>query len=74
MKRFEVGRTYGAFDTEVTPITVERRTEKSLFFRRDGRLFRQKIHTDEEGYEYTYDSSFPASWRQAYTHSAMFEK
>lgn len=75
MKRFEVGKTYGAFDSGIDPITIERRTEKSIFFKGNkGKLCRQKVYVDSDGNEYTYDSYVETRFRQAYTHSTLFEE
>ncbi len=75
MKRFEIGKTYGAYDSGVPSITIERRTEKSVYFMGNfGHMVRQKVQVDEDGYEYTYDSYVPLRYRPAYTHSTRFEE
>lgn len=75
MKRFEIGKTYGAYDSGIPSITIERRTEKSIYFKGNrGHLVRQKVQVDGDGYEYTYDSYVPERHRQAYTHSTRFEE
>lgn len=75
MKMFEVGKTYGAFDSGIDPITIERRTKNSVYFIGNrGHIVRQKIHVDADGVEYTYDSYVPLGERENYTHSARFEE
>lgn len=74
MKKFEVGKTYAAMGSHIDPITIERRTNNSVYFRGfRGHLLRQKVHCDADGNEFTYDSYVGPKERDNYTHCAKLE-
>ena len=76
-KRFEVGKTYDDADGRFEPITIVKRTEKTLWFYPmfySGKvLYRQKIHIDKDGNEFTYDSRLPRRYYTELYTSALFE-
>ena len=71
MRRFEEGKTYGAYDTGVPEITVLKRTPKMALVRNDCSVWRMRVHEDQDG-EYMVDSSVPGAWRDCYTYHAKF--
>ena len=74
MKRFEVGKTYKAYQEEFTPITVISRTEKQITVKNDqGNTFRMTVRIGKNGNEYVIDSKVPANWRDAFTYFAESE-
>ena len=74
MKRFEVGKTYKAYQEEFTPITVTGRTEKQITVKNDqGNTFRMMVRIGKDGNEFVIDSKVPASWKDAFTYFAESE-
>ena len=71
---FREGKSYEAADAGLSPITVLKRTQKTILVQNDrGTTWRMRLHTDSEGNEYVSDSSVPAPWRANYTYRAVFE-
>jgi len=78
MKQFEVGHSYGGFDSYLSPITVLKRTAQYIFVRNNyGMEWRMKIRECEgkngSRYEYVVDSSAGRSWKEAFTFAASLE-
>lgn len=71
MKRFEVGNEYFPYAREYDPITVVRRTEKTIWVRgAAGNTWMMRIRKDANGNEYATDSTVPTRWREAFTYEA----
>lgn len=79
MKQFEVGHSYGAFDSGLDPITVLKRTAHFITVRNYyGTEWRMKIRECEgkngSRFEIAIDGSARSKWREAFTFSAMLEE
>ena len=61
MPEFEVGKTYDWADNGLDPITVLRRTAKTITVTNGTCTWRMLIHHDEDGMEYVRDSSMDHS-------------
>ena len=72
-KKFEVGKTYGAWDTGVPHIEILRRTDKTIWVKNDCTEWSMRIKKDENGNEYVTDSAVPYNWQQCYTYDTAFE-
>lgn len=72
-KRFEVGKSYGAWDSAVPEITIIKRTEKTCTVKNDTATWRMRIRETDEG-EIMIDSSVPSQWRDCYTYDTRFEQ
>ena len=70
-KRFEVGKTYEWADSRYDPITVTRRTDKSVWVDNGQSKWRMLVRLDGYDNEYVSDSSVPEKWRT--TCSAKWE-
>lgn len=69
MTKFEVGKTYWAYQKEYGSVTILKKTEKYIFVQSDcGIEWRMKIRYAENGNEYAIDSSVPMMWRDAFTY------
>lgn len=73
-KKFEVGKTYEAYQREYDAITVERRTDKTLWVHNGSCSWRMRIRVDADGDEYVVDSSAGRKWADAFTYSAKWEQ
>ena len=72
--KFTEGRKYQAYDPSLSPITVVKRTEKTILVTNEfGYTWRMKVRTDSFGNEYAYDSRETDKWRTAWTFLAMYE-
>ena len=71
MKRFEVGRSYRPYAFEFDPITVLRRTEKTIWVDNGQTKWRMRVQQDADGNEFVVDSAVPKRWRDAFTYSAQ---
>lgn len=69
-RRFEVGKAYEPYATEFEPITVIRRTEKTIWVQHTQAAWSMRVKHDKDGNEYAVDSTVPANWRDAFTYSA----
>ena len=69
-KKFEVGKSYEPYQREFDPITVLRRTEKTIWVDNGQAAWRMRIRKDRCGNEFAIDSSVPANWRDAFTYEA----
>lgn len=69
-KKFVVGGVYEPYMQEFDPITVTRRTAKTVWVDKDGVRWFMRIKTDASGNEYAADSTVPKAWREAFTYSA----
>ena len=67
---FEAGETYYADDAGIPPITVDRRTIKTLYVHNDDNSWAMRIKIDARGDEYVTDSSVPKRWQGCFTYSA----
>ena len=70
MKRFEVGETYRPCAFEFDPITVLKRTAKTIWADNGQTTWRMRIRQDADGNEYAVDSAVPPKWRDAFTYRA----
>ena len=71
MKQFQVDHFYLANESSFGGVTVERRTNRTIFVvNHNGVRFRMRIKVDENGNEYAVDSSVPAKWRMAFSYYA----
>lgn len=68
--RFEVGKTYGAYDCCVHPIRIIRRTERSVWVENDHYTWMMRVKLDADGNEIVTDSAVPPAWRECYTYSS----
>lgn len=73
-KKFEVGKTYEAYQSEFDAITVERRTDKTLWVDNGQCRWRMRIRIGADGDEYVVDSAAGRKWADAFTFSAKWEK
>lgn len=78
-KKFEVGKTYEAYQREYGAIKILRRTDKTVWVCNDnGELhpltWAMRIKHDEDGNEFVQDSAVERKWREAFTYSAKWEK
>lgn len=70
-KTFEVGKNYYPYQREYGAVKVERRTDKTIWVTNsNGVTFGMRVKTDENGNEYTIDSTVPKKWRDAFTYEA----
>ena len=69
---FEVGKSYEANDPGYNPITVLRRTDKTIWVDNDQSKWRMRISHDADGNEMVTDSSVPYRWRDALTYKASW--
>ena len=72
MAIFEVGKSYEANDTGYDPITVTRRTDKTIWVDNGSASWRMRIKHDKDGNEIVTDSSVPVKWRDAFTYSSKW--
>ena len=73
-KKFEIGKTYDAYQREFGNITILKRSEKSIWVRNNtGIEWRMRIKKDNLGNEFAVDSLVPRKWRDAFTYSALDE-
>lgn len=71
MRKFEVGKTYDAYQKEYGNITILRRTEKTIWVRNgDGNDWYMRVKRDGSGNEYAVDSVVDKKWRDAFTYQA----
>jgi len=69
-KKFEIGKSYRPYQTEYDPITILRRTDKTIWCTNGQSQWRMKIRHDQDGNEFAIDSSVPLAWRDAFTYEA----
>ncbi len=70
---FEVGKSYRANESGLAPITILRRTEKTVWVAASETKWMMRIRHDENGNEYVTDSKAGANWRDEFTYSATQE-
>lgn len=73
MAIFEVGKSYEANDPGYDPITITKRTEKTVWVNNGSASWKMRINHDNNGNEFVTDSSVPPKWREAFTYSAKWE-
>ena len=74
MKQFQVDHFYLANESSFGGVTVERRTDRTIFVvNHNGVKFRMRIKVYKNGNEYAVDSSVPKKWRIAFTYEANHE-
>lgn len=69
-RTFEVGKEYFPYAPEFEPITVKRRTEKTIWVDNCQVEWSMRIKRDKDGNEFAVDSSVPRNWRDAFTYFA----
>jgi len=69
---FEVGKTYEWMESGYDPITVLKRTNKSIKVTNGRNEWRMLVRVDDKG-EYVVDSSVPPHWRDVFTARAIWE-
>lgn len=72
-KTFEVGKSYEAADIGFDPITVIRRTPKTITVSNGSATWRMRIRAFANGIEYAIDSTLPPRHRDKGTYSAAWE-
>lgn len=72
MAIFEVGKTYEAYDSGYDPITITRRTDKTVWAKNTTTEWRMRVKHDANGNEIVTDSSVPPKWRDAFTYSSKW--
>lgn len=72
-KQFEVGHAYCSTDGDLIPITVIKRTEKSIRVMVGPHKWLMRIHVDEDGNEFVTDSAVGQKWRDSFTYRAIWE-
>lgn len=73
-KKFEVGKTYEANERDYEPITIIRRTDKTVWVKNSNCAWMMRIWLDGDGNECVTDSTVPKKWRVAFTYSAKWEQ
>lgn len=72
-KVFEVGRRYEFAEIGLDPVTIMRKTEKSIWVKYyDGRTFMMRLRHDEYGNECFCDSKIPVRYRYENTCNAKW--
>lgn len=74
MKQFEVGKTYGAYDAVISPVTVIKRMPKTIQVTNGSVNWRMRIGYDSEGNECMVDRKAPRKWHYAFTYSSKLER
>ena len=69
---FVVGKSYEAYDSGYDPITIKRRTDKTVWVENSSASWRMRIRHDKDGNEIVTDSSVPYKWRDAFTYSSRW--
>lgn len=77
MMRFEVGHSYYPYGSGYDPVTVERRTEKTIWVKNGnpdsvGNRWMMRIKHDSDGNEIAVDSAVPPKWRLEFTYSSKW--
>ena len=70
MKKFEVGKEYEPYQREFDPVTVIKRTDKTIWVKKDDVTWMMRIKHDANGNEWAADSTVPYKWRDAFTYMA----
>lgn len=70
-KQFSIGNEYFPNDDGFPPITILKRTEKSISAFNGTSKWMMRIRIDEHGNEYATDSSVPRNWRECFTYYAQ---
>ena len=68
MKQFKVGSVYEPYQSEFAPITVLKRTDRTIWVDNGTAQWRMRVRKDADGNEYAVDSSVPMAWRDAFTY------
>ena len=72
---FVVGHVYHFADSGLDPIEIVKRTNKTVWAKYyHGGIYAMRIHHDDCGNEYIYDSKVPVSYRNEYTCKACWEE
>ena len=70
MKRFEVGKAYNPMDCGYDPVTILKRTDKTVWVRgSSGNEWRMLVRNNGKS-EFVTDSCVPKKWRFAFTYFA----
>jgi len=69
---FEVGKSYEANDPNYDPITITRRTDKTVWVDNGRGQWSMRIRHDKDGNEIVTDSSVPPKWRDIFTYSSKW--
>ena len=69
-RKFKVGKMYFPYAAEFEPITVVRRTEKTIWVNDTNTQWSMRVKTDQKGNEFVVDSTVPVFWRDAFTYFA----
>lgn len=72
-KQFEEGHTYEATESGYDPITIIKRTAKSVRVSNGQNKWMMRIRLDKDGNEYVTDSCVSPKWREAFTYRAIWE-
>lgn len=72
MEIFEVGKTYEPYGSGYDPVTVTRRTEKTVWVKNSTTAWKMRVKHDADGNEIATDSSVPPKWREEFTYSSKW--
>ena len=72
--KLEVGKTSGCAESGSPSVTVLKRTSRTVTVTNGSHVWRMLIRIDQDGNEYTVDSSVPPNWRDSYRWSAKWEE
>ena len=73
MKQFEIGKKYEPYGSGFAPVTVTRRTAKTVWVTNGQNEWRMKVRQNANGDEYAVDSSVPTKWRDEFTYSSLWK-
>ncbi len=73
MAIFEVGKSYEMNDPGFDPITVTRRTDKTIWVTSGKSKWKMRVRQDNDGNEFVTDSSVPKGYRDSHTYSSKWE-
>jgi hypothetical protein len=66
--QFIVGKEYYPYGDGFPPITILKRTKKSIVVNNGSTTWMMRIKVDANGNEYATDSSVPQKWRECFTY------
>ena len=74
MNKFEVGKTYECQDASFSPITIIKRTPKSVVVENEvGNRWMMRIKYNEKGSEFVVDSNVPYGWKDVFVYNSDWE-
>lgn len=70
MRQFEVGKSYEPYQREYGEITVDRRTEHTIWVHNEVTSWSMRVRHTAEGNEIAIDCSVPRKYRECFTYEA----